>query len=132
MNTIFLFLGYIFIFFSLTSPILLLSMFYNSMFYKKHRFVAITCNISIIIFLGYFGSVLIRMSKQNEFNEFKTLATSSGCSLQSANLKITGKYKVDFLCNNGTRFQKEMSWEDVSEFIKTSNKPHPGTRVSIN
>ena len=74
---------------------------------------------------GYFGIALIDIAKQYKLDELKTITASLECIIQNANLEFTGDYKVDFLCSNGTHFQKEMSWEEVSVFMKSSNSSQP-------
>lgn len=105
------------------SLILLPVVFVDGKFFEKHILATFICSIVISASLGYFGTALIDISEQYKLDELKTITASLECAIQNANLKFTGEYKVDFLCSNGTHFQKEMSWEDVSAFIKSSNRP---------
>ena len=127
MATIFMRLGEVLIFLSWVSifllPFILPFIFYNSKIFEKHMFASFICSIIISALLGYFGTALIDISKQYKLDKLKTITASLECTIQNANLKFTGEYKVDFLCSNGTHFQKEMSWEDVSAFMKSSNRP---------
>ena len=125
MDTIFICLGEMLIFFALVNLFFLPFIFEDSKFFEKHMFASFICSIIISALLGYFGTALKDRSKQYKLDEFKTITASLECTIQNANLKFTGGYKVDFLCSNGTHFQKEMSWEEVSAFMKSSNSSQP-------
>lgn len=129
MDTIFMRLGEVLIFLSWVSifllPFILPFIFYNSKIFEKYGLISFICNIAIPALFGYFGITLIDIAKQYKLDELKTITASLECTIQNANLKFTGRYKVDFLCSNGTHFQKEMSWEEVSAFMKSSNSSQP-------
>ena len=121
MDTIFMCLGEMLIFFALVNLFFLPFIFEDSKFFEKNMFASFI----ISALPGYFGTALIDISKQYKLDDLKTITASLECTIQNANLKFTGGYKVDFLCSNGTHFQKEMSWEEVSAFMKNSNSSQP-------
>ena len=125
MDTIFMCLGEMLIFFALVNLFFFRLFLKIVNFFEKHMFASFICSIIISALLGYFVTALKDISKQYKLDEFKTITASLECTIQNANLKFTGGYKVDFLCSNGTHFQKEMSWEEVSAFMKSSNSSQP-------